>query len=188
MNQPREGAAMVESQPLREDPASASRLMAAVYDELCRLAACKLAREPADQSLEPTALVHEAWLRMRRQRGSPFADRTHFFSAAAEVMRHILIDRARRRRARRHGGNVERVELIESRIQAPQADEELIAVHEVLDRLARHDPDKAELVKLRYFLGLTIEETAAVMGISQPTVKRHWVYARAWLFRELHQP
>jgi RNA polymerase sigma factor (TIGR02999 family) len=161
--------------------------MSIAYDELRRLAACKLARERPGQTLNATALVHDAWLRLRRQPDCQFANRAHFFSAAAEAMRRILIERARYRRARRHGGNLERVELLESRIVAPQPDEELLAVNEALSRLAKAEPEKAELVKLRYFIGLTIEETAEVMGISEPTVKRHWAYARAWLFRELRQ-
>jgi len=159
--------------------------MALVYDELRHLAAHKLAHELHGQTLTPTALVHDAWLRLKRQPDFQFANRAHFFCAAAEAMRRILIERARHKRALRHGGKMVRTELVESQIMAPQPEEELLAVHEVIDRLAVNDPQKAELVKLRYFIGLTVEETADVMGISEPTVKRHWAYARAWLLREL---
>jgi RNA polymerase sigma factor (TIGR02999 family) len=185
MNQPRQGVGLAGAESGSGDPPSASELLVVVYDELRRLAACKVARELPGQTLDPTALVHDAWLRLRRQPHCQFANRTHFFSAAAEAMRRILIERARYKKARRHGGGMERVDLLESRIMAPQPDEELLAVDEALNRLAEHDPEKAELVKLRYFIGLTVEETAEVMGISEPTVKRHWAYARAWLFREL---
>jgi RNA polymerase sigma factor (TIGR02999 family) len=161
--------------------------MAIVYDELRHVAAHKLAHELPGHTLTPTALVHDAWLRLKRQPDCHFASRAHFFCAAAEAMRRILIERARQRRALRRGGNMIRTDLVESQIMAPQPEEELLAVHEVLDRLAEHHPDKAEVVKLRYFIGLTVEETADVMGLSEPTVKRHWAYARAWLLRELTQ-
>jgi RNA polymerase sigma factor (TIGR02999 family) len=182
-----EGGGVKERKAEAGEAPPTSELMSIAYDELRRLAARKLANERPGQTLTPTALVHDAWLRLRRQPNCQFATRTHFFSAAAEAMRRILIERARHRQARRHGGDMERVELVESRIVAPQPDDELLAVDEALDRLAAHDVEKAELVKLRYFVGLTIEETAAVMGISEPTVKRHWAYARAWLFRELRR-
>lgn len=161
--------------------------MTFVYDELRHLAAHKLAHELPGQTLTPTALVHDAWLRLKRQPNCQFANRAHFFCAAAEAMRRILIERVRHRRALRHGGDMMRTDLVESQIVAPQPDEELLAVHEVLDDLAEHDSEKAELVKLRYFIGLTVEETSDVLGISEPTVKRHWAYARAWLFRRLKQ-
>ena len=187
MTEAGQGAGMTKTRAKAGKELSASELMSIAYRELRRLAAFRMAQELPGQTLNPTALVHDAWLRLRRQPNCHFANRAHFFSAAAEAMRRILIERARHRQARRHGGDIERVELVESRVIAPQPDEELLAVNEALDRLAAHDPQKAELVKLRYFVGLTIEETAAVMGISEPTVKRHWAYARAWLFRELQR-
>jgi RNA polymerase sigma factor (TIGR02999 family) len=167
------------------DAAAAAQLLPLIYDELRLLAAQKMAHEPAGLTLQPTALVHEAWLRLTANDQQVWQNRAHFFGAAAEAMRRILIDNARRRQALRHGGGQERVELAESRIAARDPDDELLAVHEALDRFAVHDAAKAELVKLRYFVGLTIEQAAEVLGISEPTAKRRWAYARAWLFREL---
>ncbi len=167
------------------DATAAARLLPLVYDELRQMAAQKMAREPAGQTLQATALVHEAWLRLAADDQQAWQNRAHFFGAAAEAMRRILIDNARRRRALRHGGGQERVELAESRIAASEPDEELLAVHEALDRFAVHNAAKAELVKLRYFVGLTIAEAAEVLGISEPTANRDWAYARAWLFRDL---
>jgi len=153
-----------------------------VYTELRQLARAKMASERFGHTLQPTALVHEAWLRLGDQR---FENRAHFFSAAAEAMRRILIDNARRRAAVRHGGGAEQVNADELEIAAPAQDEELLAIHESVDALAAHDARKAELVKLRYFVGLTIEEAAEVLGVSTPTAKRDWTYARAWLFRAI---
>ncbi len=168
----------------RGEPDAAGALLAQVYAELRQLARAKMAREQPGHTLQPTALVHEAWLRLGDQ---TFENRTHFFSAAAEAMRRILIDRARRKLAARHGGGAEHVGVDEIEIAAPtQKDDELLAVHEALDKLAAHDPRKAELVKLRYFAGLSIDEAADVLGISAPTAKRDWTYARAWLFREIN--
>lgn len=141
-----------------------------------------MAAERAGHTLQATALVHEAWMRLGEQR---FANRAHFFSAAAEAMRRILIDSARRRMAARNGGGAGRVNVDDVEIAAPAKDEEMLAIHETLDALAAHDGRKAELVKLRYFAGLTIEEAAEVLGISAPTAKRDWKYARAWLFRSI---
>ena len=167
----------------RGEPDAAGALLAQVYAELRQLARAKMAREQPGHTLQPTALVHEAWLRLGDQ---PFANRAHFFSAAAEAMRRILIDRARRKLAAKHGANAEHVDADEIEIAAPTPkDDELLAVHEALDALAAHDARKAELVKLRYFAGLTIEEAADVLGISAPTAKRDWTYARAWLFRKI---
>ena len=135
--------------------------------------------------MPPTALVHEAWLRLGDAR---FENRAHFFGAAAEAMRRILIERARRKLAARHGANAEHVDADDIEIAAPtQKDDELLAIHDALDKLAAHDARKAELVKLRYFAGLSIDEAADVLGISAPTAKRDWAYARAWLFREIAQ-
>ena len=167
---------------------AAEKLLPLVYDELRHLAAAKLARETPGQTLQATALVHEAWLRLAGEQRRQWQGRTHFFAAAAEAMRRILIDNARRKRAVRHGGDLKRVNMDDStaQIAAPAENEdEMLEVHEAVDRLATHDPRKAELVKLRYFVGLTIEQAAEVLGISEPTAKRDWAYARAWLFREI---
>ena len=162
-------------------------LLPLVYEELRRLAAWRLAQEQPGQTLQATALVHEAWLKLAG--GEPerrWNDRTHFFAAAAEAMRRILVDNARRKRCARHGGELERVDLAAIQVAAPVPDEdEVLAVHEALDELAALDPRKAELVKLRFFVGLSVEEAAEVLGVSVPTVKRHWAYAKAWLYRQM---
>jgi RNA polymerase sigma factor (TIGR02999 family) len=172
----------------RGDPRAASQLLPLVYDELRKLAAQKMARENPGQTLQATALVHEAWLRLGGDEQPAWENRAHFFAAAAEAMRRILIDNARRRKAVRHGGNVERVPLDGLELAAGADDDQLLAVHEALDRLAAHDAAKAELVKLRFFVGLTIEQAAKVLDLSEPTAKRHWAYARAWLYREINRP
>lgn len=168
------------------DPVAADQLLVMVYTELRRLAAAKMAREMPGQTLQPTALVHEAWMRLGGG-GQRWENRAHFFGAAAEAMRRILIDRARRKLAARHGGGGEHVDVDEIEIAAPAKDDELLAVHEALDKLAAHDARKAELVKLRYFAGLSIDEAADVLGISAPTAKRDWAYARAWLFAAIRK-
>ena len=168
------------------DPKAAEELLPLVYDELRRVAAARMAGSAPGQTLQPTALVHEAWLRLVGQDSeAQFQGRTHFFAAAAEAMRHILIDRARRKQTLRHGGGQQRVDVEDLQIAAPAADDELLAVDEALDRLARLDPAKAELVKLRYFVGMTFAEAAAALGISEPAAKRRWSLARAWLFNEI---
>lgn len=169
---------------------AANRLLPLVYDELRRLAAQKMAHENPGQTLQATALVHEAWLRLGGDRQADWQNRAHFFAAAAEAMRHILIDNARRKKAVRHGGRVERVNLDPDSLElaARMDDEQLLDLNEALDRLAAHDVVKAELVKLRFFAGLTMAEAAKVLGLSEPTAKRYWAYARAWLFREMTKP
>ena len=159
--------------------------MPLVYNELRKLAAHKLASEAPGQTLQPTALVHEAWLRVQALGKEDWQNRRQFFSAAAEAMRRILVDNARRKRTQRHGGGQARAEFPEEGIAAPTDDGRLLAVHEALDKLAAQDRPKAELVKLRYFVGLSVEEAAGVLGISVPTAKRHWSYAKAWLYREM---
>jgi RNA polymerase sigma factor (TIGR02999 family) len=166
-------------------PQAAHELLQLVYEELRVLAASKLAREAPGHTLQPTALVHEAWQRLVGADSPTFANRAHFFSAAAEAMRRILIDRARRRRANRHGGGWERVEFAECDLVAPHADDELLAVHEALEALAREYPVPAELVQLRYFGGRTNEEAAQILGLSVSTVKNYWAFARAWLLQEI---
>jgi RNA polymerase sigma factor (TIGR02999 family) len=170
------------------DLRAGDELLPLVYQELRQLARAKMAREQPGHTLQPTALVHEAWLRLgcgSAEGEQRFESRAHFFGAAAEAMRRILIDRARSRASARRGGDLVRVEADEFEIAGPAADEELFAVHEALNALGLEDPEKAEVVKLRYFVGLTFEQTADVLGISERTVRRHWAYARAWLFAEI---
>ena len=168
------------------DSTALSDLQRLVYEELRKLAAQKMARESPGQTLQATALVHEAWLRLGGAEQPTWQNRAHFFAAAAEAMRRILIDNARRKKAARHGGNLERVTTSAMDIAA-DADDRLLAIHEALEQFAAHDPLKAELVKLRYFVGLTIDQAAQVLGISEPTAKRYWAYARAWLYREIKE-
>lgn len=156
-----------------------------VYDELRRLAAARMARGAGGQTLQPTALVHEAWMRLGGDHQPGWQNRAHFFAAAAEAMRHILIDRARQRQAKRHGGGQERVNVDDIEVADAAEDDRLLAISEAVEKLALHDAPKADLVKLRYFVGLTTEEAAEALGISEPTAKRWWAYAKTWLFREI---
>jgi RNA polymerase sigma factor (TIGR02999 family) len=168
---------------VRGDPAAAEALLPLVYDELRRLAARRLAREEPGTSLEPTALVHEAYLRLVGPAPhQPWQGRAHFFAAAAEAMRRILIERARHHGRVRHGGGRVRIPLGVIDLAAVVPDEDLLVLDEALTRLAVEDPSKAELVRLRFFAGLTLEESAALQGISRATAARHWAYARAWLY------
>ena len=169
------------------DPTAAEHLLPLVYDELRRLAASKMANEAAGQTLQPTALVHEAWLRLVGNDNQKWNGRAHFFGAAAEAMRRILIERARRKRAVRHGGDQQRVDIQEVDLAASADDDQLLAVSEALDKLAVEHKAEAELVKLRYFVGLTNEEAAEALGISTRTAKYYWTHARAWLFREIRK-
>ena len=168
------------------DPKAADELLPLVYQELRKLAAQKMAREQPGHTLQATALVHEAWLRLGADAQPGWQNRAHFFAAASEAMRRILVERARRKHREKRGGGAEHVDLAELEIAAPLGnEEESLAVHEALDRLAAHDSRKAEVVKLRYFVGFSFEETAEVLGISVPTAKREWAYARAWLHQEI---
>ena len=168
------------------DSKAAGELMPLVYEELRRLAAHKMANEADGHTLQPTALVHEAWLRLVGPDGdAQFANRAHFFAVAAEAMRRILIDRARRRLRIRHGGGQERVEPDKIELPAPVADEKLLQVSDALDELARLDPLQAEVVKLRFFVGLTGEQIAVALGVSEKTVQRYWVHAKAWLYERI---
>ncbi len=168
---------------------NAERLLGVVYDELRKVAYSKLSRELSDQTLQATALVHEAWLRIGGEQQPVWSNRAHFFSAAAEAMRRILIERARRRMAIRHGGNQQRVEFdeLEGLPESMNNDKHVIDLSEALSRFADENPEKAELVKLRYFVGLTIDEAANLLDISAPTAKRWWAYARAWLYDEIKE-
>ena len=167
------------------DPKAAEELLPLVYGELRKLATAKMAQVAAGQTLQPTALVHEAWLRLVGGQNQEWEGRAHFIAAAAEAMRHILIDRARRKRAVRHGGRQQRVDFAEVELACPTPDDKLLAIHEVLDRLAAVHPRQAELVKLKYFMGMTLREAAEVLGISRETAKDDATHARAWLFREM---
>jgi RNA polymerase sigma factor (TIGR02999 family) len=167
------------------EPQAAEKLLDLVYDELRRLASAKMAQQAPGQTLQPTALVHEAWLRLVGAKNPTFKNSAHFFAAAAEAMRHILIDRARRKRTERHGGRFERVEFEEFELAAPSPDDELLAVHEVLDAFSVQYPVQAELVKLRYFAGMSNEEASQVLGISLSTLNNYWNFSRAWLFKQI---
>ncbi len=167
---------------------SADEILPLVYGELRKLAAAKLARESAAQTLQPTALVHEAWLRLGGDHQTAWKDRSHFFAAAAEAMRRILIENARRRAAIRHGGGLEKVSTTTGSFEVPAPDmsgPELLLLNEALDNLAAHDERRASLVKQWYFVGLTLEEIARSMEISERTAMRDWAYARAWLIQEM---
>ena len=173
----------------RGEEGADARLMRAVYDELRALAASKLSRETEADSLQPTALVHEAWLRLGADRQPAWQNGAHFFGAAAEAMRRILIEQARRRRAVVHGGGQERVTFEEADLASnPSDDERLLAMNEALDRFALIDPEAAQLVNLHYFAGMAMKDAANVLGVSESTGWRWWSFARAWLFRELSNP
>jgi len=168
------------------DANAAEDLLPLVYEELRRLAASKMANEAPGQTLQPTALVHEAWLRLGGSEAPSFQNRAHFFGAAAEAMRRILIERARRRVAAKRGAGAAMVDVDEIEIPSPLADDDqLLAVNEALEKFAALDPRKAELVKLRYFVGMSFDEAATALGIAVPTAKQWWAYARAWLTVEL---
>lgn len=164
------------------DAKATDELLPLVYQELRRLAAHKMASEPAGHTLQATALVHEAWLKLVDSPAQSWQNRAHFFGAAAEAMRRILIARARRKHTQRRGAGAAHVDFDEPEIAAPAPDARLLALNEALDRFASLEPRQAELVKLRYFVGLTMEEAAEVLGISKATATRWWSYARAWLF------
>jgi len=166
------------------DRKAAADLLPLVYDELRKLAAARMAAEAPDQTLQPTALVHEAYLRLIGPADEArWQNRGHFFAAAAEAMRRLLVDHARRKKTTRHGGGLVRQGLEPDLASAPEPREDLIALDQALDRLAAEDPVKAELVKLRYFAGLTLAEAAEALGMSERTAGRQWTYARAWLRR-----
>ena len=169
------------------DAKRADELLPLVYEELRKLAAAKMANESSTQTLQPTALVHEAWLRLTGNENIQWNGRAHFFGAAAEAMRRILIDNARRKRALRHGGNLQRMDIADIDVAAVEKEDELLAMNEALDELATIDKQKAELVKLRYFVGLTIDDVAQILGVSVPTANRWWVFARAWLYERIQR-
>ena len=168
------------------DPKAAGQLLPLVYEELRKLAAAKMAQEKPGQTLQATALVHEAWLRLAGpDEQKAWNSRGHFFGAAAEAMRRILVDRARQKARVRHGGGLERVELEHVTIATEDSGDTVLAIHEAIEKLALESPQKAEIVKLRYFTGMEHAEIAQVLEIAEPTVRRHWAYARSWLYAEL---
>jgi len=167
------------------DPKAADELLPLVYDELRKLAAHRMANEASGNTLQATALVHEAWMRLVGDADAKFDGRAHFFAAAAEAMRRILIDRARRKRALRHGGGQERIGLEAVDIATAKDDERLLEVNVALDTLALQNKLEAELVKLRYFVGMTNSEAAEVLGITEGCAKHYWIHARTWLYQEI---
>jgi RNA polymerase sigma factor (TIGR02999 family) len=168
------------------DPHAAEQLLPLVYEELRKLATQKLSHEKPGQTLQPTALVHEAYLRLvGKEEEQHWDNRGHFFAAAAEAMRRILVENSRRKRSRKHGGGLRRQDAEEVQLTVPEPVEDLLALDEALNKLAEKDRLKADLVKLRYFAGMTIKEAADVLGISAATAKRHWTYTRAWIYREI---
>ena len=172
----------------RGDGGAAARLLPVIYDELRKLAAARMADEPPGQTLDATALVHEAYMRLLGDDAQhQWDNRGHFFAAAAEAMRRILVDNARRKRRPKHGGDRKRIDLEQTSLLAPSRADDLLALDEALTRLAAEEPAKAEVVKLRFFAGLSVEEAALALGISAATAKRHWAYARAWLHTALSE-
>ncbi len=169
------------------DSKAAEELLPLVYNELRRLAAHKMAGEAPGQTLQPTALVHAAWLRLVKDEQAQFANRAHFIAAAAEAMRRILIERARSKHRLRRGGGSQRINLEQITVAMTDPDEAVLAVDDALERLAARDPLKAQIVKLRYFVGMSHQEIATALGVAEPTVRRHWAYARSWLYAELSQ-
>jgi RNA polymerase sigma factor (TIGR02999 family) len=169
------------------DPRAAAELLPLVYEELRRLAAHKMANEAAAQTLQPTALVHEAWLRLADSTRQEWRGREHFFSAAAEAMRRILVENARHKLRQRHGGGLQRVDFDMVDLPIARDDEKCLRVNEALEQLAAADPRKAEVVKMRVFVGLQVQEIAAVLNASEKTVQRDWQFAKAWLSKELKE-
>jgi RNA polymerase sigma factor (TIGR02999 family) len=167
------------------DPKAADELLPLVYAELRKLAAHKMANSAAGHTLQPTALVHEVWLRLVGSENPTFENRAHFFAAAAEAMRHLLIDNARRKLACRHGGGLQRVHIENVDIAAPADEDHLLALNEALDKLAARSPVEAQVVKLRFFVGMTVAESAEVLGLSERTVKQYWSHAKTWLYHEI---
>jgi len=169
----------------RDEARAGEELLPLVYDELRRLAASQLSHERPGQTLQATALVHEAWMRLAEAEDLKWEGRKHFFAAAAQAMRRILIDNARRKQRQKHGGGLERVDVEEIQLPESLPSDRLLALDEALTELAGHDPQAAELVQLRFFAGLTQQQSADLLGISRRTADRTWAYARAWLFQQI---
>lgn len=172
----------------RGEEQAADRLLPLVYHELRRLAAARMAHESPGHTLQPTALVHEAWLRLGGNHQPDWKNRAQFFSAAAKAMQRILIDSARRRLAQRRGGRQEHVNIDDIEVAGAVDDARMLRVNDALEKFAIDEPEKAELVKLRYFTGLTLEEAASALDIAEPTARRWWAYSRAWLIKEMTMP
>ena len=170
-----------------EHPAAAEKLLPLVYDELRRIASKKMAKQPAGHTLQATALVHEAFLRLLGDPEQTWQNRRHFFAAASETMRHILVDRARKKAALRHGSEYTHVDLDDVVVACEATDESVVVLNDALDRLSAHDSVATELVKLRFFAGFTFLQAAELLEISERTAKRRWAYARAWLFNEIQR-
>jgi RNA polymerase sigma factor (TIGR02999 family) len=167
------------------DRKAAEELLPLLYDELRKLAAQKMAGEPPGQTLQPTALVHEAWLRLVGAKDRGFQNRAHFFGAAAEAMRRILVENARRKQRLKHGGGQRRMDLSQIDVAVASDDETVIAISDAMEKLASHDPQGAELIRLRFFAGLSNAEAGEMLGLPERTAQRTWAYARAWLYAEL---
>jgi RNA polymerase sigma factor (TIGR02999 family) len=169
----------------RGEQHASAELLPLVYDELRRHAAVRMAHEPAGQTLQPTALVHEAWLRLWRDDAQVWQNRAHFFGAAAEAMRRILIENARRKSRLKRGGDQQRVEINELELAEATPDEKILLIDDALERLQQEDPQKARVVLLKFFGGRTNQEVAEMLGVTERTVERHWAYAKAWLFENI---
>lgn len=171
----------------QSDPAAAEQLLPLVYQELRRHAALRMAREPSGQTLQATALVHEAWLRIVKSDSTHWENRAHFFGAASESMRRILIEQARRKSRIKHGGDMIRIDIEGIDLASSTPSEKLLLLDEALEQLKGIDPEKAQVVVMKFYLGLSDEEAADCMGVSQRTIARHWAYSKAWLFQQLQQ-
>jgi RNA polymerase sigma factor (TIGR02999 family) len=170
----------------RGENQAAEELLPHVYEELRKLAAARMARESSGQTLQPTALVHEAWLRLMHNREANWRDRSYFFAAAAEAMRRILVENARRKARLKHGGGQERLNIEQVDLPQTEPEEELLRINEALELLEKENPERAQVVVLKYFSGMTNEEVAEALGIGERTVRRHWVCAKDWLFEKIH--
>ena len=170
----------------RGESRAADELLPLVYEELRKLATARMARESSGHTLQPTALVHEAWLRLVHDEGANWRDRSYFFAAAAEAMRRILVENARRKSRLKHGGGQERLNIEEMELPNAEPDEELLRINEALELLEKENAERARVVVLKYFSGLTNEEVAEALGIGERTVRRHWVCAKEWLFERIH--
>jgi RNA polymerase sigma factor (TIGR02999 family) len=169
------------------DPRATEELLPLIYEELRLLAAQKMAQEPSGQTLQATALVHEAYLRLVEIKAQNWDSRGHFFAAAAEAMRRILVDKARRKQGIRHGGKHKKIDVNDMFLAIEDPKDDILAVNEALDKLANEDSKLAEVIKLRYFGGLTLDQIAAIMGIGRRTADRYWALGRAWLYQEINQ-
>jgi RNA polymerase sigma factor (TIGR02999 family) len=171
----------------RGDGRASDELLPLVYDELRRLAAARMAQEAAGQTLQPTALVHEAWLRMVKDGERNWQNRAHFFGAAAEAMRRILIENARRKSRLKRGGDQARIDIEQLELAATTPDDKVLLIDDALERLQTEDPEKARIVVLKFFGGLTNQEVAENLGVTERTIERQWAFAKAWLFRSIHE-